>query len=150
MKFKIKEIEFDLRTIIDARRDSEEVKRLTNAVAENDDSYIVHEPLAEDVQTSNDNWSCHMAEELGITFEFSNEHLCYITINMNRDELKSKPIHHFSDDIVIAFLGADENEITYGFGSVKILSDEALIPNRYSATLLCLLDILELMTRRYD
>ena len=52
---------FSVLTLIDKTVNDPEVQRLINAVRMNDKTYEAHEPLEEDIVTSNDKWSCHIA-----------------------------------------------------------------------------------------
>ena len=123
---------FSIGELIDAKRNDSIVARLIEVVSQNDASYILHEPLAEDIVNSKDRWSCHIAEEAGITFEFSNERLCYIALRFSPEELQVSPILHISDEIINIIVDINEHYTEYAFGSVKILSNEDLIPNRWS------------------
>lgn len=132
MKFKIDNKEFEIERLINARRDSEFITSLIESVSISDKLYEVHEPLAEDVITSNDKWSCHISEKHGIIFEFSNDRLCYIALRFNATELRNNPVIHISDEIVNAIVVLERDYTEYAFGSIEILTNEELIPNRWS------------------
>lgn len=76
--FEIDKQRFLITELIDKRSTHPEILRLRAVVKENDNSYTVNEPIPEDIVVKNDNWSCHCADELGITFEFMEDKLCYI------------------------------------------------------------------------
>ena len=121
---------FSALTLIDKTVNDPEVQRLINAVRLNDKTYEAHEPLEEDIVTSNDKWSCHIAEELGVIFEFTNGVLCLVSLR--RDCLDRVSFESPSADIVCAGVALQYEIIEIAFGSRRIFSDDQLIPNRYS------------------
>lgn len=68
--FNIGTEQFSVVELLDKKMDHPEVLRLISSLKRYDDSYIVHEPIPEDIIESNDNWSCHSAEKLGLSIEF--------------------------------------------------------------------------------
>lgn len=145
MKFEIHGEEFIVEQLLEKSPDDPEVNRLIGLLKKNDTNYLAHEPIDEDVRTTNDKWSCHIAEDTGITFEFTNDQLCYISIRTDSDGLE-----HFNnppDSVVCALVGFGD-EFEYACGSVEILSNEDLIPNRYSPILMTLLDYLDSFYKR--
>ena len=69
MDFKIGEETFSLLLLIDKKIDDPEVNRFIRAIEKSDDTYIVNEPMDEDIIDSKDKWSCHIAEKLGVLFK---------------------------------------------------------------------------------
>jgi len=67
LNFKVGNEEFLVAELIDKKIDYTEVQRFIQTVRANDDKYIVHNPMPEDIIISNDNWSCHDAEQIGLT-----------------------------------------------------------------------------------
>tara|TARA_B110000879_G_C10892381_1_gene401154 strand:- start:155 stop:619 length:465 start_codon:yes stop_codon:yes gene_type:complete len=144
MDFKIGEETFSLLLLIDKKIDDPEVNRFIRAIEKSDDTYIVNEPMDEDIIDSKDKWSCHIAEKLGVLFEFSNSILCYVTLRFTPEELKKNPIPDLPDDIIKAIVIIEDSSTEYAFGSLKVFSDEKMIPGRYSLIIKALIDALRL------
>jgi hypothetical protein len=133
MDFVINNKTFTLNSLIDSDLEDDEVQKLLCALKANDPTYVLHEPMEIDKNLSNDNWSCHIAAELGITIEFVASKFCYICFEETKCRmfdfdpeiaLETLLIHRFS------FLEA--SQIAY---ISKNMIKNKLLPNRYTPIL---------------
>ena len=126
MKFILKNEQFSIDLLLGNKVDDTEVQRLIQTLGPISETYIVHDPLPEDINFPTDLWSCHDAEAMGIIFEFIEGQLLYLLINPLKIELtgiidslsSQKHIVHFTD-----------GEFEF-FGSKQMIV-EGKIPNRY-------------------
>lgn len=125
INFKIGTEQFSVVELIDKKIDHPYVLRLISSLKKFDDSYIVHEPMPEDIFEPNDNWSCHSAEKLGINIEFICCELYDITF---RNDLFS-----FTDLITesnnITILKRNWFEVNYTYFISKKKMKDGLWPN---------------------
>jgi len=132
MRFIVANEEFTIVELIDNKIDNAEVQRLINTVKLYDDSYIVEEPLSEDIIIPQDNWSCHIAKNIGLTFEFIEGQLCYISFFLDLNPAMSTIISD-NNEIIIGLIKNEEKGITdVSFGSSKLIVEAELYPNRWS------------------
>ena len=141
---------FSIDELIDASRKDLIAERLIELVRKNDASYILYDPMPEDIINPNDNWACHAGEDHGITFEFAQNVLCYVSFDAKTKITLSPDIKEIisnlgykkkdtisqvllSDSIVLGLIHDKHSAISQiSFGSRAIFSDDELIPNRYS------------------
>lgn len=126
LKFKIGIEEFLVVDLIDKRIDDIEVQRLIHVLKSQDDGYIVHEPMPEDIILIQDNWATHEAEKLGIGIEFICNEVCYLTLQTDLFDLSNEDKH--ANILIREFEWRDVNHFV--FISQKKIKDD-LLPNRY-------------------
>ena len=127
LNFNIGKEEFSVIDLIDGRIDDVEVQRLIKAVKSKDDSYLVEEPILEDIVLPQDNWSCHMVDNIGVTFEFVCDELCYITFES--EKFRFSETKYGLKNILIcnkAWLGKK-----YSVFYSKKCKQKGMFPNRY-------------------
>ncbi len=141
--------DFEISDLINSRIRNEIVQEFILAL-QKDSKYEVHEPLEQDIVKTNDKWSCHISEKNGITLEFIDNVLCYISVKYSKEELNDKSVMHFSDDIIISILQFEQDQIEYVYASKDIFTNDSKIPNRFSPIILAILDQVELYQKGLD
>lgn len=163
--FKINDTTYSIKNLIGKSIDDAGVVQLIEQVKAIDPTYLLHEPMEEDIQYDNDKWKVGDAFEESFTFEFLNGKLIYISFSLNPIDNK---VIELSDDIrsfyskeklelngyyskrdgyyqraldsnLVVGLIEDENQKErikmISFGDYEIFSNEENLPNRYSEIL---------------
>lgn len=81
LSFSIKNETFSVHELLDGDLIDFNIQRLLNALKLNDKSFEEYEPCAEDIFIPQDEWLCYASDVLGITFEFVQKRLCYISFS---------------------------------------------------------------------
>lgn len=132
IEFKINQESFSILSLIDRKADDSDVVRLIDTIASNDPSYLIYEPLPEDILTERDNWKTYSSENLGISFEIIENTFCYISFDSNWDDLfKMRSLKN--EKLIIGEIQNEQGKTTtISFGSKSLIVDKGLYPNRLS------------------
>ncbi len=132
VNFNIRQESFSIVSLIDKNIDDFEIQRLIQAVTRIDQKLKVHEPFASSIRTPHDNWRCYESENLGLSFEFIESTLCYISFESKWKEIIKtgvlKDIH-----LIVGVIQNEQGQInTISFGSKSLIIGKGLYPNRLS------------------
>lgn len=127
LKFKIGTEEFSVVDLIDKRIDDVGVQRFLQVLKSQDDGYIVHEPMPEDIILPQDNWLSHDAEKMGVGIEFICDEICYLILRTDFFDLS------LGDKEVAGILTKEYEwrDLNYTMFLSRKKIDNDLLPNRW-------------------
>lgn len=132
LHFCIRQEAFSIVSLIDKNIADPEIQRLIQAVSKIDQKLKVYEPFAAAIRTPDDHWKCYVSENLGLTFEFIENTLCYISFESNWQEIIK--IGDLNDiHVIVGIIQNEQGQITtISFGSKSLIIGKGLYPNRLS------------------
>lgn len=130
--FKIKNELFSVLSLIDKNINDDEIIRFIETTIKLDGKCNIEQPRTEDISAPHDNWLCYYSDKLGITFEFIENTLCYITFDKNWKKI-IKMDNLKDDKLIIGIIQNEQGQTNYiSFASKSLIIDKGLYPNRLS------------------